>query len=138
MNWYLFWSRWPFEVALNSHWVQGFFNPSCAVFCVEQDYPFKLPYGHIGCKSTSPLNELCYCLLSNTTHWSCLNLVKIYTNLANTVTKIMKLRRLKMNEEVQWGTPVSAPLYVYSLSAVNMTYFLVLCLIWDKYIYGII
>ena len=36
--------------------------------CVEQDYPLKLPYGHIGYKSSSPLHELCYCVLSNTTH----------------------------------------------------------------------
>ena len=31
-------------------------------FYVEQDYPLKLPYGHIARKDTSPLHELLFCV----------------------------------------------------------------------------
>ena len=32
------------------------------LFCVDQDYPLKLPYGHIARKSNSPLYELMFCV----------------------------------------------------------------------------
>ena len=32
------------------------------LFCVGQDSPLKLPYGHIVCKGTSPLHGLLFCV----------------------------------------------------------------------------
>ena len=32
------------------------------LFCVGQDSPLKLPYGHIARKGTSPLHELLFCV----------------------------------------------------------------------------
>ena len=40
----------------------GLQHPHEQLFCVELEYPLKLPYGYIAYKGTSPLHEQLFCV----------------------------------------------------------------------------
>ena len=56
------WARDHFEVALWSHYLQGYLPLHELLFCDGKEIPLKLPYTHIAYKGTSPLHEVLFCV----------------------------------------------------------------------------